>query len=140
MRNQRGLTLVSLLMLLSAVGGIYWMVAFGPAYWDNFEVKSVLNEAANHAYREKHDSQLRAFVNGKLHERFETGEVDERGTRMMRILYDINDDLRIEFTERPPSVELWFNYQRRVPLPLIGRERTVAFSVHADQDLSVVKW
>jgi hypothetical protein len=140
MRKQRGFTLVSFLMLAGTVFGIYWIYVFGPAYWDNFEVKQVIKEAANYSYHERRDFRIRGFVDGKLHEKFDTDQIDARGTRLMRIAYDINDDLRIEFTDKPPSIDLWFSYERHVPLPLIGRERTVAFTVHADQDLSRVNW
>jgi hypothetical protein len=48
--------------------------------------------------------------------------------------------VRIEFTDAPPQVDLWFTYNRHVPLPLIGGEKVVAFDLHVDEDLSPVKW
>jgi hypothetical protein len=140
MRKQRGFTVVSLLLLLAAVAFGYCAYTFGPAYWDNYEVKQILKEAANFGYHHRADHEIRSFVDRKLRQKFDTGEIDAHGHQVTTVEYDIHDDLRVEFTDAPASVDVWFSYNRRVPLPLIGGEKVVAFDVHVDQDLTPVKW
>jgi hypothetical protein len=140
MRSPRGFTVVSLLFLLGAIAAIYLVYAFGPAYWDNFQVKQIIKEGANYSFHHRHDDDIRTFVDRKLHQKFDTGEYDARGNQVTSIDYDIRRDLRIEFTDAPPSVDMWFAYNRHVPLPLVGGERVVVFELHVDQDLSPVNW
>jgi hypothetical protein len=140
MGKQRGFTVVSLVLLLAAVAFAYCAFTFGPAYWDNYGVKQILKEGANYAFHHRTDHEIRSFVDRKLHEKFDTGELDARGNQVTPIEYDIHDGLRVEFTDAPPSVDVWFSYSRHVPLPLVGGERVVAFDVHVDEDLTPIKW
>ena len=52
---ERGLTFVTVLMLLALFGATYWCFAFGPVYWQNHEVKAQLREAAASAYHDPSD-------------------------------------------------------------------------------------
>jgi hypothetical protein len=139
-RPQRGLTFITVLILLAISGGIYWLVAFAEVYWDNQEVKSVLVQGANLAYSEPDDTKVRGFIHRRLHEMFDT-EVEERGrkTKGMKIELD-PEDLRIERTKVPAYVHIWLTYQRPVKMPLTSQVRSVTFTDHAEQDLSPVKW
>src|SRR5207253_1597623 len=62
MRRDRGVTFVTVLILLAIAAGFYWIITFGEAYWDNQEVKGVLSQAANMAYKETDDEHIRNFV------------------------------------------------------------------------------
>jgi hypothetical protein len=139
MRAHRGFTFVGLLFLLAGAAGIYSIVAFGPAYWDNVEVGKTLHEAANMCMRSS-DDKVRDFISTKLDQKFDTGAYDDRGNRVLWIDYDPYKDLRIERTDEPKNVDIWVTYQRHVPLPLIGGERVLTFNDHVQQDLSPVKW
>lgn len=136
---ERGVTLVTVLMIVAAVAALGWIVSYGPAYWDNVEVKRVLREAANLCYQQD-DERVRAFVFRELHRMFDTGERDESGYPTMSI--DVQqDDLRIEHTDVPKKwVNIWLTYSRVVKLPIVNQERMVTFVDHADQDLTPVKW
>ena len=139
MKAHRGFTFVGLLFLLAGAAVVYGVVAFGPAYWENAQFKSTLHEAANMCMR-KDEATVRAFLDQKLTEKFDTGAMDDRGNKILSIDYDPNQDVRIERTEQPRYVNIWVTYQRHVPLPLIGGERIVTFNQHVEQDLSPVKW
>jgi hypothetical protein len=139
MRAQRGFTVVSLLFLLVAAGIVYSIFTFGPAYFDNLQVGTMLHEAANMCMHQT-DDKVREFIDRKMNDRFDTGTFDERGNKVLTADYDPNQDVRIERTETPRSVDIWVNYQRHVPLPLIGGERVLTFNQHIEEDLSPVKW
>jgi len=139
MRAHRGFTFVSLLFLLAGAAMVYGIVVFGPAYWDNTQFKSTMHEAANMCMR-KDDAAVRAFLDQKLTEKFDTGTMDDRGNKILSIDYDPNQDVRIERTEQPSYVNIWITYQRHVPLPVIGGERVITFNQHVEEDLSPVKW
>ena len=100
MRAHRGFTFVGLLFLLAGAAMFYGIVVFGPAYWDNTQFKSTLHEAANMCMR-KDDAAVRAFLDQKLTEKFDTGTMDDRGNKILSIDYDPNHDVRIERTEQP---------------------------------------
>ena len=138
MRAQRGITFVTVLLLLAIAGGVYWVATFGSAYWENQEVKATLREAANFCYREKDDRKVRDFIVRKLHAQF---DLPAQGNRPPQMAIDFDPaDVRIERTETPKKVDIWLTYSRTVKTPLLDQERSVTFTDHADQDLSAVKW
>src|SRR5712664_4205610 len=117
-RGDRGLTFVTVLILVGAAAAVFWFVTYGPAYWENFEVKRVLKEAANLSYRE-HD----------------------HGRILTEMRIDVDDgDLRIERTQIPAFIHIWLTYSRDVQVPLLNQQRRVTFNEYAEQDLSPVKW
>jgi hypothetical protein len=133
-RGERGITFISVLLLLALLGGVYWLLMFGSAYWENQEVKTTLKEAANLCYHEKNDQKVRDFIMGRLKNQFPGS-----GNQTMSIDLDPGD-LRIERTDSPKHVNIWLTYSRTVKTPFVDQERTVTFNDFADQDLSDVKW
>lgn len=137
----RGITLVTVLTFLALATGVYCLFAFGQAYWDNFQVNGILRQAANECYRQPNDDAVRQFVVQKLHATFDIFGEDQVGrpeTRMP-LIFD-EGDVQIQRTQVPKYVNIWFTYQRKVRLPLVGKERVITFSDHAEQDLSPVRW
>jgi hypothetical protein len=124
-------------MLLAVLGGVYWVMTFGGVYWENFEVKRILKEAANFSYQEKNDQAVRNFIERKLKESF-TVSLDN-GKQVLALDYDPGD-LRIERTRSPDFMNIWFTYNRTVKQPFTNQERQVTFNDHAELDLSPVKW
>ncbi len=141
MPRPRGFTVVTFLLLLGLGAGIFWALTYGEAYLDNFEVKSILRQAANMAYQEPSDKKLHEFVFRKLHEKFDI-EVQEPGGKLGKeLLIDAPDEnLRIERSKVPARIDLWLTYSRDVRQPLTGQIRTVTFNHHAELDLSPTKW
>ena len=139
-KADRGLTLVTVLMVVGLAAAVLWVVGFGPAYVENFEVKHVLSEAANLSYHDGNDEHVKDFVFTQLHHLFDE-EVEDHGrmTTEMRIAVD-RDDLRIERTEVPRFVHIWLTYSRDVTVPVVNVERRMTFDDYAEQDLSPVKW
>jgi hypothetical protein len=139
-RNDRGITLVTVLLFVGIVAGVLWLATYGEAYWENFEVKRVLKEAANMSYREKDDARIRTFVFNELHHLFDE-KVEDHGRVITEMRIDLDDgDLRIERTQVPAFVHIWLTYSRDVQVPLIHQQRRVTFNEYAGQDLSPVKW
>lgn len=136
-RPQRGITFVTVLILVGILAGTWWALTFGPAYWDNLEVKKMLREAANYAYQQKEDGQVRIFIERKIREQFQVG--GDQTHPQLSIEYDPGD-LRIERTKSPDFINIWFTYSRTVKTPFTAQERQVTFTDHAEQDLSPVKW
>jgi hypothetical protein len=133
-RGERGFTFVTALLLLAVLGGVYWVMMFGSAYWENQEVKTTLKEAANLCYHEKNDQRVKDFIVRKLQ-----GQFPGSGAQKMSIDFD-PADLRIERTDSPKHVNIWLSYSRTVKTPFVDQERSVTFNDFADQDLSEVKW
>jgi hypothetical protein len=141
MRKARGITLMTVLIFLALGAGVYCLFAFGEAYWDNLEVQGILRQAANECYRTPDDAAVRQFIVNKLHSSFDVVGEDRVGRREARMPIVFDDgDLQIQRTEVPRYVNIWFTYQRRVKLPLVGQERMLTFNDHAAQDLSPVRW
>jgi hypothetical protein len=134
------MTWVSFLLLAIVAGAFFWLFTFGEAYWDDFEVRGILHQAAARCYNTD-DEHVRAFVFGKLHDVFDM-EVQDRTGRLVKVLkIDVaEDDLRIERNQVPAYVHVWLTYNRAVKLPLVGQTRTLTFNDHAEQDLTPVKW
>lgn len=140
MRSDRGITFVTVLVFLGIIAAVAWFATYGPAYWENFEVRRVLREAANLSYREGDDRAIRAFVFRELHHVFDQ-KVEENGRVLTEMRIDVEeDDLRIERTQIPPAVNIWLTYSRDVEVPLLHKQRRVTFNEFASQDLSPVKW
>ena len=141
MRHPRGITLTTVLIFLALAGGVYCLFAFGQAYWENFEVKGILRQAANECYRQPDDAQVKQFISNKLHSTFDVMGEDKFGRRESRmpIVFD-EGELQIHRTEVPKYVHIWLTYGRTVKMPFVGGERQVVFNDHAEQDLSPVKW
>jgi hypothetical protein len=141
MRQERGITLITVLIFVALTAGVYCLFAFGSAYWDNFEVNAILRQAANECYREPSDATVRLFIMNRLHENFDVEVGDESGRTAKRLPLIFDDtDLQIVRTQVPRAVTISFSYQRKVKLPLVDQERLVTFNDRADQDLSPVKW
>ena len=139
-RQPRGVSFVTVLILLGLGAGVWWVASYGEAYWDNLEVKSAMTQATNIAYHEPDDARVRHFVMDRLHEMFDI-EVEERGVRKKVLKINLEpDDLRVERTKVPAYINIWLTYDRPVKLFLTGKERVLTFSLHAQQDLSPVVW
>lgn len=139
-RRDRGITFVTVLLFLGIAAGVLWLATYGPAYWENFEVKRVLSEAANLSYREGDDRRIREYVFRELHHLFDQ-KVEDHGRVITEMRIDVDEgDLRIERTQIPAFVHIWLTYSRDVEVPLLHQQRRVTFNEYASQDLSPVKW
>jgi len=138
-RSDRGITFVTVLLLVGAAAAVVWFITYGQAYWENLEVKRVLREAANVSYRQD-DGAVRTFVFRELHHLFDQ-KVEDHGRVLTEMRIDVDDgDLRIERTQIPAFIHIWLTYSRDVEVPLLHKQRRVTFDEYAEQDLSPVKW
>lgn len=136
----RGITIVTVLILLVLAGGVYWLVVFGGAYWDNQEVKAVVRQAGNIAYSQPNDDQIRSFIIKKTQDMFEY-EYEEFGQRKKGYKVDLRpEDVLIERNQVPPWIRIDVTYSRIIRPPFHQPEKQLDFAIHVDQDLSPVKW
>jgi hypothetical protein len=137
----RGFTIITFLVIVGIAAGVLWLVTYGPAYIERFEVSSIVREAAGMCYRERDDERVKAFLLSRLNTSFGVDVVDHgRTEHVLSFDFQPRDDLRIERTETPPEADIWLTYRRNVSVPFVGQERQVEFTVHAKQDLTAVKW
>ena len=134
----RGLTFITVLVLLAGAGAIFWIVTYGPAYWDNMEVNRIIRQAANMCYREQRDETVKNFIMIELSRVFPPA-ADQPRDQPLSIDLD-PQDVRIERSDTPKVVNVWITYHRTINLPLVGGQRELTFVDHAEQDLSPVKW
>lgn len=140
MNRQRGMTAVTFLILLAIAGGVLWLFTYGGAYWENLEVKNIADQAANLCYREREDERVKDWVMNQLHSVFDIN-VEDHGRMQTVLRIDVDrDDVRIQRSEIPKKVDVWITYSRTVTVPLLGQQRQVTFTDHAEQDMSPVKW
>jgi hypothetical protein len=136
----RGLTLVTVLIVVGIAAGALWVIGFGPAYLDNLEVKRVLAEAANMSVHDGDDARVKDFVFQRLHRLFDR-QVEDHGRTVTEMRIEVDpDDLRIERTDAPKFVHIWLTYSRDVVVPVVNLERRITFDDYAEQDLSPVVW
>jgi len=141
MRQARGITLVTVLIFVALTAGVYFLFAFGNAYWDNIEVNAILRQGANECYREPADSVVRQLIMNRLHDAFdvEVGDAFGRTEKRLPLVFD-DSDLQIHRTQVPRAVTVSLTYHRKVKLPLVDQERVLTFNDRTEQDLSPVKW
>lgn len=139
-KADRGLTFVTVLIVVGLAACALWAVGFGPAYVENFEVKRVLAEAANLSVHDGDDEHVKDFVFQRLHRLFDQ-QVEDHGRTVTEMRIDVDrGDLRIERTEIPRFVHIWLTYSRDVTVPVVNLERRITFDDYAEQDLSPVVW
>ena len=141
MRQARGITLVTVLIFVALTAGVYFFIAYGNAYWDNFQVNGILRQAANECYRQPADAEVRSFIVYKLHDTFDVEVENALGHTEKRLPFVFDDgDLQIQRSQVPKEVTISLTYQRRVKLPLVDQERILTFNDSVEQDLSPIKW
>lgn len=140
-RHDSGFTFMSVLIFLALAGALFWLFAYGQAYYENLEVKHIVSQAANLAYSHPgDDGWVKDFIVREMHRAFDEDVLDHgRMQRELRVDFD-PEDVRIDRTDQPPLINIWVTYSRMVTLPLVGERRQVTFTEHAEQDLSPVKW
>ena len=120
------MSIVTFFFLVGLLAGIWWLISFGPAYWDNVGIKGDVYEAANMCMKEGDDEVVRKWLLYRLQSTYKDLNVTP-------------DDVHID---RQPhiSVAIDLSYRRMVKPLLVSDERTIVFNRHVDQDLRPVKW
>ena len=139
-RRERGVTTMGVILLLALGAGLYWLVVFGGAHWDNHELKAVLRQAGNISYQEQNDARVRDFILRRADDLFGY-DTEEFGQRKRKLRVEFQpDDLVLERTKIPAAMRIRLNYSRTIQLPIIGGERQMYFALDVEQDLSPVKY
>lgn len=136
----RGISFITVLLLLALGGGVYWIVVFGGAHWDNQEVKTVVRQAGNIAYTQHDDGQIRNFIINKIQEIF-VYDYEELGQHKKGYRVDLRpEDILIERSQVPALIRIDVSYSRIIRPPFNQPEKQLDFAIHVEQDLSPVKW
>ena len=117
------ITWVTALAIAAVAGGIYWIVAYGQAYIDNFEVKSIVNSAGNMAYREDNDEKVKNFIRSELTQLFEEEPDDFGGKQLKHGIVIGPEDLFVERSKIPPEIRIELTYSRVIDLPLVKKQK-----------------
>jgi hypothetical protein len=139
--RQRGFTFITFLVLVGALAAIFWIITYGPAYVESFEVGRIVREAGNLTYKEGDDEKVKDFIMLQLQMHFsEDQQVGGRTEHVLKLDIVRNDDIRIERSEVPKQSEIWVTWRRTITIPFVGGERQISFTKHVEQDLTPVKW
>ncbi len=126
---------ISVLLLLGAVGGGWWLYTYGPIYWDNLEVKDEVSKGVNQAILEG-DAAARLTLlirmNKSVGWHFEIdpqteAEVVKPGLGLEKEQVVVNSDTSTR------TVTVRVEYDRVVPLWPFKQRKTLHFVVLKQQ-------
>lgn len=129
------------LLWLILVGGIiYLAVAYLPAYFQYYEVKRVVAEAANRARSEPSDVPLRAYIIDRCAD-LGSHVVVHEGQAVEVPDVDLDaDDVDIDRDDDPPQIEIRVDYTKMITFPFTHLVHAWPRTVYLKQDLKPVKW
>ncbi|HET8541440.1 MAG TPA: hypothetical protein VFL83_16305 [Anaeromyxobacter sp.] len=142
-RVERGMTWVSLLLLVAVVGGAYLAWVWAPVYFDHYTVKQVVRDYQNQAIKNRDDDQLRHDMVLKIRSLRQRDEIDAYG-RAVQVpsvhLEDHHVSWERDTRSQPPMLRVSFEYAREVAYPLLGRTTTKVFAVDLSNELKTPDW
>ncbi len=140
-RRERGVSWVSLLLLIVVVGAGYLVWVWGPLYVAHYEVKQVVSDYLNQAVKNTDDAALRQAMCQKLASLAQERTMGERG--QLVVLPAIQVDERVVTWERDQgakTLRIAFEYERQVVYPFLDRTAVKTFSVDKTGDLTPPDW
>jgi hypothetical protein len=138
-----GVSWVSLLLLVSAISGVYLAWVWVPVFVVDYEVKQVVRDHMYQAVRNRDDASL---VKRMLHKLRVVYEVDEVGVdggvhKVPGVTVNEQDLVWERDTSREPAVlHVAFEYTRDVEYPLLDRVVERSKLVDLTQELSIPDW
>lgn len=140
-RGERGVTWVTLLLLLVVAGGGYLAWVWVPLYFDNYTVRQVVADYMNQAVKNQDDAQLRRDMVQKLESLRQIELVDAEG-RAVRVPAVSVAEHAITWDRDPATktLRVAFDYERQVVYPFLDRVEIKVFSVDRSNDLRPPDW
>jgi hypothetical protein len=139
--DQRGVSWVTVLLVLALALGGYLVWVWGPIYLVHYEVKQVVRDYANQAVKNTNDSLQRQLMVQKLALLDTYDTVDEYGRTVRLPAVNVRpEQVTWERTEQPPTLRIAFEYTRPVHYPLVDREDQVTFEFDATYDTTRPEW
>ena len=139
--GERGVTWVSVLLLLLVAGGAYLGWVWLPLYLDHYAVKQVVSDYMNQAVKNQDDAQLVHNMVDKLHALRERDAVDPSG-RPARVPAIPVEERAVtwERNQAAKTLHIAFEYERQVVYPFLNRTEVAVFTVDRSGDISLPDW
>lgn len=141
--SARGVSWVSLLLLLSVAGSGYLAWIWAPVYFTHYEVKQIARDYMNQAVKDPQDEALVARMVERLGRVDVVAAVGADGERELRPLVVVDPrDVRWErdASTSPPILRVSFAYEREVRYPLLDRTATKILMVDLENELAPAEW
>lgn len=119
---------------------VYFGIMYVPPYFEAYEVKQVLREAANMGWREPDDEKIRDFILNKCKQIGSHYEIREGQEITVPGVVLLNDDVFVTRNEQAKSIVLQVRYSKHINYPFTARQKTLNFSPSVKGDTTPVKW
>jgi hypothetical protein len=134
---------ISLLILLAVVtaGYLGWVLA--PVYIDQFAAKQATRDFMNRAVKSRSDSTLVNGLSAALARIGRQKVTDEAGAEWDVPVVDVPPEAitwERDTTSEPPTLHVFFEYDRTIVFPILDRESVLHFTVDLENDLTIPKW
>jgi len=142
-RGERGVTWVSLLLILAVVSGAYLGWIWVPIYAERYAVKQVVHDYMNKAVKDRDDATLQRNMVDKIRSLVQVEGVDAygRATKVPAIQIDERDLTWERDTQsQPPMLRVSLVYTREVEYPFLDRTVTKVFEIELENDLTIPNW
>jgi hypothetical protein len=140
-RDERGVSWVTVLLLLCLATGGYLIWVWGPVYLVHYEVKQVVRDFANQSVKNLDDAGQRVIMTNRLASLDRVDYVDEYGRPAWMPAVNVRPEQVVwERSKDPPTLRIAFEYTRPVRYPLIDRESQVTFEIDQTFDTSRPDW
>lgn len=139
--GQRGVSWVTVLLLLALALGGYLLWVWGPVYLVHYEVKQVVRDFANQAVKNVDDAAQRQIMVSRLAGLEVMDGIDEYGRPSRTPAVNVRpEQITWERTAQPPTLHIAFEYTRPVRYPLIDREDETTFEIDQTFDITRPEW
>ena len=139
-RESGRISMVGLLLLAGLVGGGYCAYVFGPYYVDNYQLKQVMREETNIAWRVGDDEMLRREILLKSTQIGRHAETVNGHTQLVGGLGLLADNIFIVRDGEAKKVTIQISYERAFELPIFNRAQVLHFSPAVEGSLEVNSW
>jgi hypothetical protein len=142
-RAERGMSWVSVLLLLAVTAGGYLGWVWIPILADQYEVKQATRDFMNRAVKDRDDPGLVSGLSQTLARIRRVRWVDEAGQAWESPAIDVPPEAiswERDVESRPPVLRVAFSYDRIVRYPWFDRVQTRTFHVQLENDLTVPNW
>lgn len=139
--DERGVSWVTVLLLLCLAAGGYLAWTWGPVYLVHYQAKQVVRDFTNQAVKNAEDAVQREVMTRRLAMLDHLEVVDEYGRTVRVPVVNVRPEAVIwERTQNPPTIRIAFEYTRVVRYPLIDRETQATFAVDHTLDTTRPEW
>ncbi|HCF62365.1 MAG TPA: hypothetical protein DFS52_30785 [Myxococcales bacterium] len=140
LKSEEGSGATNMVWLAGLAALVYFGIMYVPPYVEQYEVKQVLREAANQAYRERSDDKLRSFIQTKCKQIGSHYEIRDGEERNLPGIVLLDDNIFVTRDETAQSIILQVEYEKHIYFPFTKKQRLLRFSPSVKGDLTPVQW